>query len=558
MTGAPGRRLTLAALVVGLALAGPVLVVTLRIGAGTGGLWSHLASTVLPAYVGNTVVLALGVGAVAGVLGVATAGLVTFCTFPGRGFLRWALLLPLAVPPYLGAYAWTDLLQAGGPVQRGLHAVLAVPSGELPFPEVRSLPGAILVLGLALYPYVYLTARAAFLERAVGALEVARTLGRGPWGSFLRVGLPLARPAIVAGLALVAMETVAEFGAVDYFAVDTLATGVYRTFTLPDPHSLTAAAQLSSCLLVGVAALVVLEAWARRRGRFHDSVLRPRGAEPVPLAGARSGAAFLACAIPILLGFVVPATIFLVKTVAVAGATSRDSFGVAGRQSFLLGVAAAGLSVLLALPLAYVRRGKVPVPVRLLTRLAGLGYAIPGTVVAIGVLVPLVRLDRWLLEVAGGRLVGLGPGLLLSGSIFALLYGYQVRFLALSLHTVEAGLARIGPGLDAAARTLGASPGRVLRDVHLPLLRGSVAVAAILVFVEVVKELPATLILRPFDVDTLAVRVYRLASDERLAEASPAALALVVVGTIPVALLAWWLERGSPETATVDGEDETT
>lgn len=530
----------------------PILAVASRVGADTGGLWRHLASTVLSEYLRNTLWLVLGVGVSTVVLGVATAWAVTLCRFPGRSFFRWALLLPLAMPTYLSAYAYTDLLQFSGPVQSSLRSLFDWSRGDYYFPEIRSLYGAVIVLSLALSPYVYLAARAAFVEQSVCVLEVSRTLGHGPWSSFFRVALPLARPSVAVGLSLVLMETLAEFGAVDYFAVDTFATGIYRTFTMPDDHALTAAAQLAACLLLLVAVLVAAEAWSRRAARFHHTTIRHRELPSWRLSGLRGWLTSLICVVPILLGFGVPAAVFVVESWR-AGDPRLDSLWHLGLRSLVLGIMAGVLALALALAVAFGRRLR-PTPLsRSLARVAGIGYAIPGVVIAIGVLIPLVWLDR---SLSGWSEVLFGSGLILSGSLVAVLYGYQVRFLALALGVIRTGLARIGPSIDGAARTLGRPALGMLTSVHLPMLRGSAAAAAALVFVEVIKELPATLILRPFDFDTLAVRVYQLASDERLSEASTGALAVILVGLVPVVALSHVLDRARPMGPIVSGPIE--
>ncbi|MEM1179686.1 MAG: iron ABC transporter permease [Acidobacteriota bacterium] len=523
----------------------PVAAVLMRIGAPSGGLWAHLASTVLPRYLSNTLWLALGVTLLTVTVGVGTAWLVTLCRFPGQRTLRWALLLPLAIPAYLGAYAYTDLLQFAGPVQTWLRATFEWTAQDYYFPQVRSLGGAVVILSLALYPYVFLAARTAFIEQSVCVLEVSRTLGVGPWTSFWRVALPLARPSVIAGLALVLMETLAEFGAVQYCAVDTFATGIYRTFTLPDRHALTAAAQLSSCLLVLIALLLAMEAAARRSARFHNTSTRHRRLPSWRLTGVRAGLAWVACTVPVFLGFAMPLGIFLVKTVRVGDAKAPDLFFEFGRNSLVLGVLSAVIAVLLAMAVAFGRRLRPTPGNRLLARAAGIGYAIPGAVVAIGVLAPLA----WLEQRLGGAARSLFQaeiGLVLSGTAVALLYGYQTRFLAVSLNFLQAGLTRMRPSLDDAARTLGASSSRMLGRVHIPMLRSTWLAAGLLVFVDVVKELPATLILQPFNFKTLAVRVYQLASDERLDEASTGALAIILVGLLPVILLSKMLDRSRP------------
>ncbi len=528
-----------------LLVAAPVGVVALSLGRDSGGLWSHLAATVLPDYVRNTVLLALGVTLLTSVIGVATAWLVTLCRFPGQRFFRWALLLPLAIPTYLNAYAYTDLLQFSGPVQSWLRGAFEWGVNDYWFPQVRSLNGAILVLALGLYPYVYLAARTAFLEQSVCVLEVGRTLGLGPWRNFSRIALPLARPSIIAGLSLVLMETLAEFGAVQYCAVDTFATGIYRTFKRPDPHALTAAAQLSACLLVLVAILIAVEALARRSARFHHTSTRYRDLPSWRLQGAKAWLATAGCALPVLWGFGVPLCLFITRSWQGGDARARDTFLELCRNSFILAAVASLLAVTLAVVMALGERLRSTPLVRFMTRLSGIGYAIPGGVIAIGILVPVTWLDHRL-NALGQTFFGSAPGLMLGGTAFAIVYGYQTRFLAVSLNLVQAGLTRIQPSLDGAARTLGASPARMLRQVHLPMLRGSLFAAGLLVFVDVIKELPATLILRPFNFDTLAVRVYQLASDERLAEASTGALAIIAIGLIPVVILSRMLDRSRP------------
>ncbi len=548
------RAATLCVAAVAALAVAPVALVVVQIGAPSGGLWSHLAATVLPAYVRNTLWLASGVALITAVLGVGTAWLVTLCRFPGARMLRWALLLPLAIPAYLSAYAYTDLLQFSGPVQSTLRATFGWQAGDYAFPNVRSLGGATMFLSLALYPYVFLAARAAFLEQSVCVLEASRTLGLGPWRSFVRVALPLARPSVIAGLALVLMETLAEFGTVQYCAVDTFATGIYRAFTLPDVHAMTAAAQLSVCLLIAVALLLGVEAMARRAARFHPTSTRQRPQPAWRLRGLRGAIAIGACSLPVVLGFAIPAGRFALLTWRGGDARAREIFVEIGRNTFLLGLVAATLSVLLALVVALACRLR-PTPLnRVLAAAAGMGYAIPGAVLAIGILILLTGLDLQVTRPLG-QVFGLELGLLLSGTAVALVYGYQARFLAVSLNLLRAGLTRLRPSLDDAARSLGATPMRMLGRVHIPMLRGTLITCGLLVFVDVIKELPATLILRPFNLDTLAVRVYQLASDERLAEASTGALAIILVGLVPVVLLSTLLDRSQARAATQPTRD---
>jgi iron(III) transport system permease protein len=519
------------ALLVGL----PVASVGLNIFAGgTSTTWTHLVNTVLPEYILNSLWLCLGVGCGVGLLGVATAWLTAMHDFPGRRLFSWALVLPLAMPAYVMAYVYTDLLQFVGPVQTTLRETFGWAHGDYWFPDIRTLPGAMLMFVCVLYPYVYLLARSAFLERASGMLEAARTLGMGPWRAFFAVSLPLARPAIVAGVALALMETLADYGTVAYFAVNTFTTGIYRAwFSLGDRI---AAAQLAAMLLGFVLFLLMAEKISRGRARYNNTTGRNRPMAGARLTGIRAGLAFLACAVPLLLGFVLPAILLLKMALTEGDAQFGERFLVLSRNSFVLAGITAMIAVLLALIMAYGARLSKTTFANGLNRLVGLGYAVPGAVIAVGVLIPVTRLDNWL---AGQWEIWFGhnPGLLLTGGIAALIYAYLARFLGVALHTVETSLAKITPNMDDAARCLGLGQGETLRRVHAPMLRGSLLTAGLLVFVDVMKELPATLVMRPFNFDTLATQTYTLASDERLAEASTAALAIVAVGLLPLIAL---------------------
>ena len=529
------------AVLVALLAALPVASVGLNIFVGgTSATWSHLSRTVLPEYILNSLWLCLGVGLGVALVGVATAWLTAMHDFPGRRFFEWALVLPLAMPAYVLAYVYTDFLQFVGPLQTALREAFGWKYGDYWFPDIRTLPGAILMFVFVLYPYVYLLVRAAFLERASGMLEAARTLGMGPWRAYFAVSLPLARPAIVAGVALALMETLADYGTVAYFGVNTFTTGIYRAwFSLGDR---VAAAQLAAMLLSFVLFLLMAERISRGRARYHNTTGRNR-----PLAGARLRglAAFLAvaaCLLPLLLGFVVPAALLFKMALAEGDIQFGERFLLLSRNSFLLAGVTALIGVLLALLMAYGARLSKSTLATGLNRLVGLGYAVPGAVIAVGVLIPVTRFDNWL---AGQweQWFGNNPGLLLTGGIAALVYAYLVRFLAVALHTVESSLAKITPNMDDAARCLGLGQGATLRRVHAPLLRGSLFTAGLLVFVDVMKELPATLVMRPFNFDTLATQVYTLASDERLAEASTASLAIVAVGLLPLIALSRQVSR---------------
>lgn len=528
---------------IALTLAAPVLTVAAYVLHPAGEVWRHLADTVLADYVRNSLLLMLGVAAGTLTMGVTTAWLTSACEFPGRRLFQWALLLPLAFPAYIIAYTYTGLLDFAGPVQTLLREWTGWAYGEYWFPPIRSVAGAAAMLSLVLYPYVYLMARAAFLEQSVGALEVARTLGAGPWGAFFRVALPLARPAIVTGVSLALMETLADYGTVQYFGVSTFTTGIFRTwFGLGDSA---AAAQLSALLLGFVFMLVVLERWSRRRARFHHAGGKAQRLPRARLAGPWRWVAFVACLMPVLWGFLVPAGQLAVWAWRTAPGMVDADFIELAANSMGLAVAAALLVLLLALFMAYGRR---IFPHKVLTaavRVAGMGYAVPGVVIAVGAMIPMAAFDN-ALDAWMRANFGISTGLLLSGTLAALLFAYAVRFMAVSLNAVESGLGRIRPAMDDAARSLGRRPLQVLREVHMPLMRGTLLTALLLVFVDVLKELPATLILRPFNFNTLAVRTFELAGDERLADAAPAALAIVLVGIVPVILLSRSIARGRP------------
>ncbi|MCB1963057.1 MAG: iron ABC transporter permease [Rhodocyclaceae bacterium] len=535
------RGLTLCAVLVALLAAVPIASVFSSLtDLSTGATWAHLASTVLPEYIGNTVILCLGVGLGVSSIGVTTAWLTVMHDFPGRRFFEWALILPLAVPAYVMAYVYTDFLQFVGPVQHALRGWFGWQAGDYWFPDVRTVGGAVAMFAFVFYPYVYMLARTAFLERASGALEAGRSLGLGPWACFFRVSLPLARPALVAGTALALMETLADFGTVSYFGVQTFTTGIYRAwFSLGDRI---AAAQLSAALLSFVVLVLMFERFSRGRARFNDTSRQRRpgfGRRLSPLAG---WIACVACLMPLLLGFLLPAGLLLKMALTDGDAQFGPRFFSLAGNSFTLATVTAMLGVLLALLLAYANRlARAPLT-RFLNRVVSLGYAVPGTVIAVGVLIPVTQLDNWLAAAIKSQF-GVSPGLLLTGGMAALVYAYLTRFLSVALHTVDTGLGKITPSMDEAAKSLGAGAWRSLRRVHMPMLRGSLLTAGLMVFVDVMKELPATLVMRPFNLDTLATQAYNLASDERLAEASTAALTIVAVGLVPVIVLSAQIAR---------------
>ncbi len=527
-------KLSLAALGVALLIAAPIAAVALQgVGADLSG-WGQLWRTVLPRYLTNSVWLVLGVGVGVTFIGTGTAWLVTMCRFPGRKLFEWALILPLAVPAYVIAYAYTDFLQHSGPVQSLLRDVTGWGPRDYWFPNIRSLPGAISMFTLVLYPYVYLLARAAFLQQSACVIEVARTLGASPLIAFWRVALPLARPAIAGGVALALMETLADFGAVAHFGVQTFTTGIYRAWFSFGDRPL--AAQLAVTLLFIVILVITIERLGRGRAQYSLTSERYRPLPVFELGAARAFGAVVACLLPILLGFLLPGTILLEMAITEGHNLFSARYLSLTLNSVTLAGTAAVLAVILSVGLLYAQRLGPGVISRMAVKMGGLGYAVPGSIIAVGILVPLAvfdnSLDAWM-----RAHFGISTGLLLTGSIAALTFAYLVRFLAIALQTVDASLTKITPHMEAAARTLGAGRWRTLRRVHLPLLRGGLAAAGLIVFVEVMKELPATLLMRPFNFDTLAIQAYRLASDERLTEASTAALVIVAVALLPVILL---------------------
>jgi iron(III) transport system permease protein len=528
--------------VIALLVALPVIVIFAHVFFPSGEVWQHLASTVLGRYLSNTVVLSVSVGLGTTLIGTACAWLVVMCRFPGRRIFEWALLLPLAVPTYVIAYAYTDFLQFAGPLQSTLREWFDWQHGDYYFPNIRSLGGASVLITMVLYPYVYLLARASFMEQSVSALDVGRTLGLAPWKMFRRVALPLARPAIIGGVSLVLMETLNEFGAVQFFGVDTFTTGIYRTwFGLGEQ---VAAAQLAACLLVFVFIVVVLERASRGGKQYHASV-RYQALPQYSLRSGRAALAFAVCFLPVLIGFVLPALVLLEMAITTGDKLFGTRFLTFAFNSVSLASGAALVAVALAVLLSYGARLNASRWVRGANRVASMGYAIPGSVVALGIMIPLAWLDQRLNLFLRDN-YGFMVGLIFTGTAFVLIYAYAVRFLAVSFNTVEASMGRVTPSMDAAARMLGQTAGGALRKVHTPIMRGSLLAAGILVFVDVMKELPATIILRPFNFDTLAVRAYSLASDERLAESATSSLLIVAVGIIPVVVLSLAMRRSRP------------
>jgi iron(III) transport system permease protein len=493
---------------------------------GTAQILREMGATVLPDYTLTSVLLCVAVAIGAAVVGTGCAAAVTLFDFPGRRHFEWILLLPLAMPAYVVAYAYTDFLQFSGPLQGWLRASFGL-EGRV-FPEIRNLPGAVFVFVFSLYPYVYLLVRTALAERAAQLMEAARLLGAPLASRVRRVALPLARPAIMAGVALALMETLADFGVASYFGIQTFSTGIYKAWLAMDNRI--AAAQLATLLLLAVGVLLALETRAQQRLRFTAG--RARGgseAQPARLQGGARLAAWCVCTVPVLLGFELPVAFMLRPLAADWSVLPWDRFLQWAGNSLRLGGISAALAVLAALLLAY-RLRRAPGPVtRAVVRVAGLGYAVPGAVLVVGLLLPV----GW----AQAAWPQSGIGYWMTATVLGIVWAYLVRFIPVALQSMQSGYARIPGSLDDSARMLGTGGAALLARVHWPLLRRSAAAAALLVFVDVMKELPATLVLRPFNSDTLAVVAYQLARDERLGEAALPSLALVLVGLVPVVLL---------------------
>jgi len=535
---------TIFTVITALIIASPVFIVVSYVFVPTGEIWSHLADTVLGNYIYNSVLLLIGVGTGTLVVGTGCAWIVTMCRFPGQKVFEWALLLPLAVPAYVIAYTYTGLTDFAGPIQTVLREIFGWTSRrDYWFPEIRSVWGAMTMFTLVLYPYVYMLSRAAFLEQSICVLEVSRTLGRTPWQAFKDVAFPLARPAIAAGSALALMETLNDFGTVHFFAVDTFTTGIYRTwFGMGEPA---AAAQLGACLLIFIVSLIALERYSRGKAAYHHTTVRYRALSKLEMSLPKQVICILVCFFPVLLGFLLPAGILLNWAFQTTEWWMNLQFVEFAFNSFILACVAALLAVFLAVLMAYGARLRPSIFTKFGVRAASIGYAVPGSVLAVGIMLPFAWTDN-LVDSWAREHLGFSTGLLLSGTIVAVVFAYIVRFLSVSFNGIEAGLGKITQNMDCASRTLGHNPSETLKKVHLPLIRASMFSAGILVFVDVIKELPATMIMRPFNFTTLAVRTFELASDEQLAEASSAALAMVLVGIIPVIMISRTIAKSRP------------
>ncbi len=498
-------------------------------------IWPHLLSTVLPDYVITTLGLMLGVGVLAAWLGVSTAWVTTMYDFPGRKVFEWALLLPFAVPAYVIAYVYTDMLEYSGWVQMGLRDLFGWQTArDYWFPEIRSLGGAVVMLALVLYPYVFMMVRATFIEQSASLRDAARTLGCSRREVFWRVSLPTARPALAVGLALVLMEALNDFGTVDYFAVRTLTAGIYDVWL--NMGNIGGAAQIASVMMIFILVLIGLERYSRRRQKQFSRGDRFKAFQRTRLTGRKAVACWLICLVPLLFGFVVPVLSLARHAVVYFDVSWTPDFFQMSWNSFMLSAVAAIGTILLGLILAYGKRLVKAPSVQKAVRLSGLGYAMPGAVLAVGVIIPLAAFDNTIDRLFESWF-GISTGLLLSGTVFAVIFAYIVRFLAVSAGSIESSLDKVTPSMDMAARSLGYNTLQILWKVHVPMIKPGVLTAALVVFVDCMKELPATLVLRPFNFDTLATHVYQFASDELLEESALSALVIVLVGIIPVILL---------------------
>jgi iron(III) transport system permease protein len=530
-------------------LAAPIGLVFVSVFFPQAQIWQHLYSTVLTDYIVNSLALAFGVGALVILIGTALAWCIARYEFIGRRPLQWLILLPMAMPAYIIAYTYTGLLDFAGPVQTLLRETFEWQYGDYYFPNIRSLSGAIIMLSLVLYPYVYMLAKTAFSEQPASLEEASRSLGVSPSQHLFKVVLPLARPAILMGAALAMMEAFADYGTVQYFGLSTFTTGIFRTwFGLGNGI---AAAQLAAMLTGFVVLLLIIEYLSRRKIRYYFQGQKAQQVKRQKLTGSKAFWVPFVCVIPVFFGFILPVLQLFSWASKTYAKQLNSDFGLLLWNSFYLAALAAITAVTLALLFAYGKRLNPIKPIRLLVSIVSLGYAVPGTVIAIGAMISLSWIDIKI-NMFTEAWFDVSVGLVLSGSLFALILVYSSRFLAVAMHNIDTGLARVKPSMDDAARSLGHKPLQILRTVHVPLMKTSVLSALLLVFVDVLKELPATLILRPFNFNTLAVKAFELASDERLMDAALPALAIVSVGILPVILLTMLMDKPSKHSSQVN------
>lgn len=525
------------ALLIVLLIATPIFTILFNIFEGPGETMQHLAANVLTDYIINSVLLMLGVGSISLVLGVSTAWLVSTCRFPGRAIFEWALILPMAVPTYIIAYTYAGIFDYAGPVQSLAVTLLGE---KLPHIDIMNLNGVMWIMAFVLYPYVYVISRASFTSQSRTILESSRVLGAGSWRTFFRVALPVTRPAIVGGLSLVLMEVLNDYGAVKYFGVSTFTTGIFRSWlSLGDFN---AAVYLSAILIIFVLALIGIERFQRGDAKYDDGASSSRPIRYYQLKGWKLLATFLFCMIPLLFGFIIPLLQLLQWSFQTYASVVNDKFIQMVINSFTLAIGASVLCVLVATILIYAVKLNQTMFMRSLAKFAVLGYSIPGAVIAVGIMMPLLFLDKNLVA-AIEQYTGGSYGLLLSGTTFALLFAYMVRFLAVAYNPIDAGFKKVCNNLDEASRSMGASPLYTLLKIDLPLIKGTLLSGALLVFVDVLKELPLTLILRPFNFNTLATKAFELAGDEMVPESSNAALIIIATGIVPIVMLSKLISR---------------
>jgi iron(III) transport system permease protein len=532
--GLPGGKWILATLAITLVILVPIFIVILEFFYPSTAIWQHFITSLIPGYFVNSILLLAGAGICTFILGTGTAWLVSMYNFPGRKLLSWALVMPITIPAWILGFTWVGMLDYTSPLYTFLRDRHAVDTGAYLFFDLLSLKGAIIIFSLSLYPYVYLICRAFFMNQSAAMLETAASMGRSPAESFYRVALPMARPAIVAGVTLVLMEVLNDYGLVRYFGVDTFTTGIFSAwFAFGDRST---ALRLAGWLIVIVLAIIIFEKMLRGRARFDTlgSSYRPLRRREPGKTMAVMATAF--CTVPFLLGFLLPFITLIIWTMKTASIVVDISFFRLTANSFLLAASAAVTGMAVALLILFSLRVSRSKAAYLLSKTATMGYAVPGAVVAIGILIPLLTVDDWL---GYGQilLTGRSGRIMLSGSVFALIYAYLVRFLAVGYNNLEAGYERISLSIDESAASLGSSKGRTLRELHLPLLKGTLLGGGLLIFVDVLKELPLTLILRPFNFDTLAIRAFEYASDERVAQSAPAALIVIITAMVPAFMM---------------------
>jgi iron(III) transport system permease protein len=508
----------------------PLMIVFFNIFDEGGEIWEHILNRLLPSYIINTITLMLGVAFLTFVMGVSTAWITSVYQFRGRRFFSWALILPIALPAYISGFTWAGILDYTSPVYVFFRNQLGIETGQYLFFNILSMQGAIIILSLALYPYVYLITRAYFIRQSASLFEVAASLGKSPRSTFFQVALPLARPAIVAGISLALMEVLNDYGLVRYFGVDTFTTGIFTAwFSFSHP---TAALKLSAYLMVFVLILLLTERAQRGKMRYDMLGSSFRPVTKKKLKPSESFLAFVLCMIPVTFGFLIPVLMLIYWSIQTAPMVVDYRFRELLGNSFMLATIASVVVVTIALFIAFTVRRFPSIMVNFLAKVITLGYALPGAVVAIGIIIPFLWIDKNLLAIGGTNM-----RLALTGTWFVLIYAYLVRFMAVGFNSIESGMVKISRTLDEASLSLGKSNLKTLTEINLPLLTGSIISAALLVFIDVLKELPLTLILRPFNFDTLAIRAFEFASDERVAEAAPASIIIVFTGLIPVFLL---------------------